>query len=251
MTDSRVAPIVNSLDAIIGAIKKGSKPGEIKLGSVLEVALAEWLKVRFSVAVDYNYEFPNTKPLTLQRLLGLDKSQKILELPDEFDVPLWTIARATIQSREHNMKHLCRTQQAEFLAELKSIEVTSKIPVAIIQSATWEGINEEDPWDVCVKALIPGSGKDKDKPFYVFLDYKSATEIRGTNEAPPLLPDSGKQFRAAVRQFGESIDFAFVYITTHKGVSFQEGDCIVMRKEESRRLLGPVWPLYRVAKKLC
>jgi hypothetical protein len=51
-----------------------------------------------------------------------------------------------------------------------------------------------------------------------------------------------------VRQFGDSIDFAFVYITTHKGVSFKEGDCIVMRKEESRRLLGPVWPLYRVAR---
>jgi hypothetical protein len=248
MTDSRVAPIVNSLDTIIGAIKKGSNPGEVKLGSVLEVALAEWLKVRFSVAAKYHLDYSQTQPPTLRRLLGLDVTDNIKKLPSDFHLPLWTPSGDIHEYAEHNMKHLCRTQQAEFLAELEGVEVTPDKPVAIIQSATWEGINEEDPWDVCVKALLPGSGRDKDKPFYVFLDCKSATETRGANEAPLVLPDSGKQFRAAVRQFGDSIDFAFVYITTHKGVSFKEGDCIVMRKEESRRLLGPVWPLYRVAR---
>jgi hypothetical protein len=250
-TTGLTPPIVSSLDAIIGAIKKGSKPGEVKLGSVLEVALAEWLKVRFSVAVDYNYEYPKTSPLTLKRLLGLDKSQKILELPGEFDAPLWTIARATTQSREHNMTHLSRTQQAEFLAELKSIEVTSKAPVAIIRSAP-ELSGREDPWDVCIKALLFGSDRGRSsgrgRPFYVFLDCKSANETYNIRTTPQRLPSNGKQYDDLAAAVGDTIDYAFLYATTHEGVSFQKGNCFVMRRTESSRLFGPVWPLYRVAR---
>ena len=133
-----------------------------------------------------------------------------------------------------------------FVDELKSIEVNATFPFILI--LPHESKNGE-AWDVCMKCFVA----NRELPFYIFFDAKSGSENLGRRSTSTIehVKSNPKQYNhtATVVNKGTGCLFLYVYVSTYDDASCVLGkNGIIMGRNDSFNLVGPVAEFYRVAR---
>ena len=233
------------------------------IGDILEVTLQQALHIRtllfLAVArtsCSSTYRVGDKRPPhknSIARLCGL---QDIASLSSHSHMKvngtiLELMSRRLVWSHEakystYTLKTCSHSSPSAFVDELKSIEVNATSPFILI--LPHESKNGE-AWDVCMKCFVA----DRELPFYIFFDAKSGSENLGKRSTSTIehVKSNPRQYNhtATIVNNGTGCPFLYVYVSTYDDDScVLGGNGIIMGRNDSFNLLGPVAEFYRVAR---
>eukprot|EP01041_Mallomonas_annulata_P012561 gene12561-26452_t len=207
-----------------------------EVGAILEVVAFEWLVIRAYVST-----ISNEGSISLAKLLGIKKTR----INCVISVKHRKILRTQICLETYRKITLSALATKDMLDAIK----VDNTEIVLIKPFSGEA------WDMCMK-VWPQNQKT---PFYIFLEFKSIDEtyinnMKITKTAPPDIclenfPKKGKQYISTNRMMNNSDNFVYLYMNTFDAESFYLGRVICLNRCETFDFLGPMKPLYMVARR--
>jgi hypothetical protein len=237
----------NSIDSVISktAIIQNSD-----IGALLETLYVEWLFIRIATAFYHRKVKPT---ITVEKLLGITE---VIEMPFGLNDDLLKALKAEIYLPP--MVELpprltlprysgdCKSDE-EFFEDLEKVNASYSNPFTVIIPCITSKAGKES-FDVCLKAFIPGN----DKPLYVFIDCKSASESTVLERKDPkyVADVLNRPYQyAKINAFAKkkNLQFLYIYQTTYYEPSAlvgNEGTGILIGRDETITFFGPAAEFY-------
>jgi len=199
------------------------------LGSILEILVYNWLKIRLDVAAATFAE-----GVSLATIFALEPD--MILLPEE-----WYPLLEQPLKLGHLMKSFILSIDSHFdqmgsRLELENIQVTRGYPVVLIQPTPKES------YDVGLKVLLP----DRDTPVYIFIELKSRDVVEG--RVPNRIqrqykgPPPSQYYHTATVMDGT--EFIYIFMSTRVDESRTVDRCILLGQTAVYRFMGQVKGLY-------
>jgi len=199
------------------------------LGSIFEILVYNWLKIRLDVAAATFSE-----SVTLETIFALEPDMTLL--PEE-----WYTLLVQPLKLGHLMKTFTLSIDSHFdqmgsRLELENIQVTRGYPVVLIQPTPKES------YDVGLKVLLP----DRDTPVYIFIELKSRDVVEG--RVPNRIqrqykgPPPSQYYHTATVMDGT--EFLYIFMSTRVDESRTVDRCILLGQTAVYRFMGQVKGLY-------
>jgi len=199
------------------------------LGSILEILVYNWLKIRLDVAAATFAE-----GVSLATIFALEPD--MILLPEE-----WYPLLEQPLKLGHLMKSFILSIDSHFdqmgsRLELENIQVTRGYPVVLIQPTPKES------YDVGLKVLLP----DRDTPVYIFIELKSRDVVEG--RVPNRIqrqykgPPPSQYYHTATVMDGT--EFLYIFMSTRVDESRTVDRCILLGQTAVYRFMGQVKGLY-------
>ena len=216
---------------------------------ILETISYEWMKIRIATAKSN----PDQLTISIAKLMGLNNDNVIpKEYEDVFnnDIKIYK-KQGYVSNFEFNMNISSYDNMTKVREILDEIAVSLSHPIILICPAKGEA------WDVGLVIYNPVNNK----PFYIFIDAKSACEDLNNSQKPKFsmadkkgaiastinlsdFPNHGGQY-IHTQKMMESNSFVYYYMRTHNVEPFIIGNAVEIGREECRRFFGsPLFDLY-------
>eukprot|EP01041_Mallomonas_annulata_P000300 gene300-537_t len=209
--------------------------GVDQAGLILEVIAYEWMKIRVSIII------ASRKRFSLAKLLGIS-DERVNEV---ISLKYRNILRTEILT---NYPQIIELDALATMDTLDEIEVMDDSHVVIIKPFRGER------WDICLKTNLPSQST----PFYTFIELKSVDENEtNSNKITKLVegkitlekfPKNGTLYNATNMIMKNSSNFIYIYMNTYNSESFFLDKISCLNREDTFRFLGPLIPLYQVAR---